>query len=144
MKFSTQEEYGLRFLIRIAYATVNNKKSLTIPEISDIEGIPEHTVAKVLRVLRINGYLKSERGKQGGYTLAKAPNEIVISNVITSLGGKLFDDDYCIAHSQKKDLICTSSVECSVRSLWKAIQNSIDKVAESLTLENLINSNANN
>ena len=57
MKFSTQEEYGLRCLIRIAhYHTLD--RGITIPEISKVEGLAEHNVAKILRALRLAGFLE--------------------------------------------------------------------------------------
>ncbi|MCF8413881.1 MAG: Rrf2 family transcriptional regulator, partial [Melioribacteraceae bacterium] len=126
MKFSAQEEYGLRCLIRIG-KFYHVEKGLTIPEISQSEGISQHNVAKLLRTLRLGGFLESERGHIGGYSLSKPPEEIYIGEVMTVLGGKLFDDEFCENHSGANNL-CTHTVDCSVRSLWKVIQHSVDKV----------------
>jgi len=136
MKFSTQEEYGLRLLLRIAkfYAV---GKSLTIPEISRAEAMSEHNVGKILRTLRLGGFLESSRGQIGGYTLTRSPEEIYISDVLYTLGGKLFDDAFCKTHSGLPD-ICTNSIDCSIRSLWKIIQDSIDSVVSKLTLKDLM------
>ncbi|MEE9430010.1 MAG: Rrf2 family transcriptional regulator, partial [Melioribacteraceae bacterium] len=89
MKFTTQEEYGLRCLVRLGYA-YSQGIGLTIPDISNEEGISEHNIAKTLRILRLGGFLESERGRTGGYTLTKSPKEIVIGNVMNVLGGKFF------------------------------------------------------
>jgi len=78
MKFSTQEEYGLRILLRIARDA--NGKGLTIPEISTAEGMTIHNTAKLLRILRIGGFLTSFRGQIGGYTLTKPANEIYLKD----------------------------------------------------------------
>ena len=138
MKFSAQEEYGLRCLLRIAkfYAV---SKSLTIPEISRAEGITEHNAGKILRVLRLGGFLESSRGQIGGYTLSRPPEEITVGDVIRVLGGKLFDDTFCKTHSGITD-ICSNSIDCSVRSLWKLIQDSVDSVIDKLTLKDLLGS----
>lgn len=138
MKFSTTEEYGLRCLLRIAkfYAI---EKSLTIPEISRAEGITEHTAGKILRALRLGGFLESSRGQIGGYTLTRPPEEIYLADVILSLGGKLFDDSFCNSHTGMVD-ICTNSIDCSVRSLWKVIQDAVDSVLSKLTLRDLMGS----
>jgi Rrf2 family transcriptional regulator, iron-sulfur cluster assembly transcription factor len=136
MKFSTTEEYGLRCLIRIG-KFYNAGKSLTIPEISRAEGISEHNAGKILRVLRIGGLLIAERGNTGGYTLSKSPEEIKISEVLFVLGGKLYDDEFCKTHTGASDL-CTNSIDCSVRSLWKIIQDTIDGVVQNLTLRDLL------
>ena len=136
MKFSAQEEYGLRCLLRIAkfYAV---EKSLTIPEISRAEGISEHNAGKILRVLRIGGLLESSRGQIGGYTLTRPPDQISVGEVLKVLGGRLFDDEFCSTHTGAMD-ICTNSIDCSVRSLWKMIQESVDSIVSKMTLKDLM------
>jgi Rrf2 family protein len=138
MKFSAQEEYGLRCLLRIAkfYAV---EKALTIPEISKAEGISEHNAGKILRVLRIGGFLESSRGQIGGYTLTRPPEKIFVGDVLKVLGGKLFDDEFCSTHTGALD-ICTNSIDCSVRSLWKLIQDSVNSVIGKMTLNDLMSS----
>ncbi len=138
MKFSAQEEYGIRCLLRIArFYEVG--KSMTIPEISKGEGISQHNTAKILRVLRIGGFLESERGHIGGYALSRSPEEIVVGEVLSVLGGKLFDDDFCQSHSNKSSL-CTISIDCSIRSLWMLIQDSVDNVVNNMRLSDLMGS----
>ena len=136
MKFSAQEEYGLRCLLRIAkFYAVN--KSLTIPEISRSEGISDHNVGKILRVLRLGSFLESSRGQIGGYTLARPPEKIFVGDVLDVLGGKLFDDTFCKTHSGITD-ICSNSIDCSVRSLWRLIQDSVDNLVKKMTLKDLL------
>ena len=136
MKFSAQEEYALRCLISIA-RFYSIKEGLTIPEISRREGISEHTVAKTLRQLRLGGFLDSERGQSGGYSLSNPPEEIKIRDVLLSLGGKLYDDEFCLSHSGVNGL-CSNTTDCSIRSLWRIIQDAVDKVTEGLTLNDLL------
>jgi Rrf2 family protein len=69
MKLSANEEYVLRCLVRIGYA--GKAGSLTIPEMSRAEGVSPAYAAKILRVLRKGGFVKAERGEEGGYTLAR-------------------------------------------------------------------------
>ena len=136
MKFSAQEEYGIRCLIRLAKSFSENR-SLTIPEISLAEGVPEHTIAKILRELRLGGFVDAGRGFTGGYSLTRPPEKIIIGDVFRSLGGKLFDDSFCSTHSGVFS-ICTNSIDCSVRSLWTLIQNAVDNVINELTLKDLM------
>ncbi|MEW6193939.1 MAG: Rrf2 family transcriptional regulator [Bacteroidota bacterium] len=138
MKFSAQEEYGLRCLIRIGkFYRVG--KSLTIPEISRAEGLTEHNTGKILRVLRLGGFLTAGRGQLGGYTLSRPPEEISIGDILTVLGGKLYDDTFCQMHSGTTDF-CTNTIDCSVRSLWRVIQDSVDSVISNMTLNDLLGS----
>lgn len=138
MKFSAQEEYGLRLLLRIA-KFYHVGKSLTIPEIANAEKISQHNVGKILRILRLGGFLVAERGQTGGYTLSRPPEKIKISDVLDVLGGRLYDDSFCQTHSGFSNF-CTNSIDCSIRSLWKIIQDSIDSIIENLTLKDLLSS----
>ncbi|HZW38635.1 MAG TPA: Rrf2 family transcriptional regulator [Ignavibacteriaceae bacterium] len=133
MKFSAQEEYGLRCLLRIG----KSKNGLTIPEISQLEGLSTANVGKLLRILRLGGFIESARGQNGGYKLVKLPNEIIIGEVLTVLGGKFYENDFCNDHSGAAP-ICANSIDCSVRSLLKTMQNMFDQVLSKITLRDML------
>ncbi|HWA83938.1 MAG TPA: Rrf2 family transcriptional regulator [Fimbriimonadaceae bacterium] len=135
MKFSTQEEYGLRCLIQIAKR--GSDSSLTIQEIGKLEGLTTPHVAKLLMVLRKSGFITSTRGQAGGYTIARPPKEIVVGDVLEALGGKLYDQDFCNRHVGTYD-VCSHSVDCAVRSLWENVQSAIDSVVDKITLADLM------
>jgi Rrf2 family protein len=135
MKISAQEEYGVRCLLQIGRR--GKDASLTIPEISRAEGISSHYVAKLLRVLRRGGLVKSVRGQAGGYTLARPLNEITVSEALAVLGGRLYDPEFCESHGGAES-ICTHTVECSIRSLWRSVQQAVDQVLGKTTLEELL------
>lgn len=135
MKFSSQEEYGLRCLIQVA--RVRDNGGVTIAEISKLENLTTHHVAKLLRILRQAGFVSSERGHMGGYTLARPADQIVIGNVLAALGGKLFEDDFCERHSGVSE-ICTHSIDCAIISLWQMVQASVDTVLGKTTLQDLM------
>ena len=135
MKFSTQEEYGLRCLIRIAKSKSPN--GLTIPEISELEGLSTAHVGKLLRVLRIGEFIDSSRGQTGGYKLARQPEDIIIGDVLAALGGKLYESSFCDIHSGIQN-ICTNSIDCAIRSLWSKVQSLLDRVLDKLTLKDLL------
>jgi Rrf2 family protein len=136
MKLSANEEYGIRCLVRLGYAGYAGE-TLTIPEISQLEGVSPAYGAKVLRMLRKGGFVKAARGKDGGYTLARPAENIVIGDVMDVLGGRLFENKFCESHSGQA-AICTRSVDCSVRSLWRAVQVSVDQVLSKATLRDLL------
>ena len=136
MKFSAQEEYGLRCLIQLARAP----RGLTIPEISQREGLTPTHVAKLLSILRKDGFITSTRGQSGGYTLANAPEDINIGRVLESLGGRLLEEDFCSRHAGHLDS-CTHGVSCSLKGLWNNIQTAVDQVVANVTLADLIKEN---
>ena len=135
MKITSSEEYGIRILIRIASA--NPVEGLSIPQLSEAEKLTEPHVAKICRTLRMEGFINSTPGYKGGYVLAKPAEQIVINDVLKALGGTLFDQQFCDAHTGIGRL-CTNSVDCSTRSLWKMIQFTLDNLLNKLTLKDLM------
>ncbi len=137
MKLSAQEEYGLRCLLRIGAR--GDGGSLTIPEISRAEGISPEYVAKLMRILRQGGLVTSVRGASGGYTLARPAEQVTAGEALTVLGGRLFESDFCDRHAGAESL-CTHSIDCSIRSLWQALQSAVDHVLTKTTLKDLLRS----
>lgn len=134
MKFSAQEEYGLRCLLQIA---TGGSRPVTIKEISDNEGLTATNVAKLVHLLRKHEFIDSHRGQSGGYVLARPPEMIKLSDVINALGGPLYDEEFCERHSGSK-VICTHSTSCALKGLWQKVQTAVDGVIGSLTLADLI------
>lgn len=135
MKITAQEEYGLRILIRIA--SCKTEEGMSIPQLSESEGLSAHYVAKLTRLLRIEGFINSTPGNKGGYVLARPAQEIRIRQVLKALGGLLFDQDFCGVHAGAVKL-CTHSVDCSSRSLWKMIQFTVDQLLDKITVYDLV------
>ena len=136
MKLSSNEEYGLRCLLRLGYEGPGG--SLTLPEIGQLEGVSEAYAAKIMRILRRGGFVKSARGKIGGYTLARPASQIVVADVIDQLGGRFFEHDFCDRHAGQMETCAHSGVDCSVRSLWSALQVVVDEVLRKTTLQDLM------
>lgn len=135
MKLSSQEEYGLRCLLQIGRQA--SGESLTIPEIGQAEGISKEYVAKLLRILRQAGFIKSVRGQAGGYILARSADQITISEALAVLGGRLYEPGFCQVHTGLSS-VCNRSVDCSVRSLWRAVQQLVDQVLSKTTVKDLL------
>ncbi len=135
MKITAQEEYGLRILLRIARH--DQKAGITIPAISESEGLSTAYVGKLTRVLRIAGYINSTPGNKGGYVLAQPADHVNINQVMKVLGGSLFSKKFCEEYPGTLKL-CTNSIDCSIRSLWQMIQLTVDQLLDRVTLQDLI------
>lgn len=135
MKLSSQEEYGLRCLLRVGREGEDG--SVTIPELSRSEGITEPNVAKMMRILRQGGFVQSTRGQSGGYALARPASEINVGEVLACLGGRLYEPGFCETHTGIERL-CTHMPDCSIRTVWRTIQRAIDSVLGTLTLKDLL------
>lgn len=135
MQFSAKEEYGLRCLLRLA--TGGPGQSLTIPEISMAEGISPAYVAKIMRILREGGLVSSERGQAGGYRLARASEDISAGQALAALGGRFYGGEFCGRYSGNEDE-CLHTTDCSIRSLWRAVQGAVDQVLTHTTIRDLV------
>jgi Rrf2 family iron-sulfur cluster assembly transcriptional regulator len=137
MKITSEDEYGLRILLSIGKC--QDKYGMSVPQLSKGEGLSEPYVSKITRSLRISGLITSTRGHKGGYLLSKPAIEITVNDAIKALGGRLYDDNFCGKHTGQLQL-CTSSVDCSIRSLWTMVQQMIDGLLDKVTLHELIGS----
>jgi Rrf2 family protein len=137
MKLSSQEEYGLRCLLQLARA--GEGASLTIADMSEREGISAPNVAKIMRLLRRAGLVRSTRGKAGGYTLARRASEVRAIDVLAALGGQLFDTGFCDRHAGVESH-CLHTRDCSIRPVLRGLQQAIDLVLGELTLGDLLRS----
>jgi len=135
MKLSAHEEYGFRCLLQIGKSGEGG--SLTIPEISEAEGISPSYTAKLLRMLRRGGFVTSARGKAGGYSLARPASRVIVGEVLAALGGKMFEADFCEIHAGHAQ-VCAHTVDCSIRTLWQRVQIALDQVLGQTTLQDLL------
>lgn len=135
MKVSAQEEYGIRCLLALGQRGPG--ATMTIPEISRAEGLSKEYVAKLMRILRRGGLVRSVRGQAGGYMLVRPLEQITVAEALSVLGGRLWDPDFCRQHPGLRD-ICSHSRGCSVQRLWRRLQDAVDGVLGNVTLKDLL------
>jgi len=135
MKLSSQEEYGLRCLLRVGRE--GPEGSVTIAQVSRSEGITEPNVAKMMRVLRQGGFIQSTRGQSGGYSLARPAEQILLGEALACLGGRIYEPAFCESHTGIERL-CTHMPDCSIRSVWRMVQQAVDQVLGKITLRDLL------
>ncbi|HUT44942.1 MAG TPA: Rrf2 family transcriptional regulator [Sedimentisphaerales bacterium] len=136
MKLSTRTRYAVRAIIELAQKGDN--KPLQLKIIAQRQGISIKYLEQLMAVLRSGGFVRSVRGSKGGYVLAKAPDQIKLNDVLHCLEGPVatvecVDDEDC----------CTRSADCAARSLWMQVAQAIEKVLQSVTLQDLVD-RANN
>lgn len=134
MKISAQEEYGIRCLLQLGKAQGG---SLTISEIARAEGLSREYVAKLMRILRRAGLVRSVRGQAGGYMLARPLDEISVAEALAILGGKLWDPAFCRQHPGLRRS-CLHTPDCNVQRLWRRVQIAVDGVLERISLKDLL------
>jgi len=138
MHLSSQEEYGLRCLLRLASHNGEEGEAapLRIQDIASSEGLSQEYVAKLMRILRNGELVTSTRGAAGGYHLARPADEITVWQVIEVLGGSFFPESFCETHpGSLRD--CVHSTNCSIRALWRNVGGLLEAALSGVTLEHL-------
>lgn len=153
MKFTSQEEYGLRCVLYLARRLGESAESagadpasalgasdaVPLSDIALSEGVSEQYVGKLLRVLADAGIVESVRGRSGGFRLARAPVEITAAEVLAALGDQIFESTTCDRFRGKKSF-CVHTNQCSLRSLWSGLQVLLDQVLSRTTVADLVGS----
>jgi Rrf2 family protein len=115
----------------------SNGNSLTINEIAEKEGLSIANVRKLMMLLREAGLVRSVRGRLGGYALKGDPSEITLGHIIESLGGRMYNSEFCDRFTGDVTL-CVNSNACSVRSLWGVLDGLVSGVLNRVRLSDLI------
>ena len=112
MQISTKGRYALRLMLDLAVH--NTGELVKIKDISARENISEKYLEQIISSLKKAGYVKSLRGAQGGYMLAREP------------------ETYTVGTNQ-----CSRAGECVTLRLWKMLDKAIEGVLDKVTLQDL-------
>ncbi len=135
MKITAFEEYGLRCLVQLAKHH-HEERQVAISEIAKGEGLSIQYVGKIMHELRQGGLIKSMRGIHGGFTLARAPQDISVAEIFEIMGGET-TEHLCTKFSGNLDA-CVHLGGCSIRSIWSFIMSQVSDVLKRVTLADLI------
>ncbi len=134
MKFTAQEELGLRCMVRMAQASRDG--ALSIGEIARQEALTTAYVAKLMRLLRLAELVTSVRGQKGGYKLTREPTEISVGEVLAALGEPFHSDDSCRRRHGRSH--CVHLKDCPIRPLWVGIDQLAQRLLTECTLAELL------
>jgi FeS assembly SUF system regulator len=97
-------------------------------------GVPEPTVAKVLKLLAKGNLLESARGAAGGYKLSRTPDQISMADIITVLDGPIAIVS-CVEGSNED---CKMSGTCPVKGHWDPLNDAIRAAFEKVRLADMV------
>ena len=137
MKISAHEEYGLRCLVQLARAEPDGE-SLTLNQIADREGLSTANAGKLMWILVKAGLVQSQRGANGGYTLARPAAEIRLNEVIRILDEDTVDQ-FCKSHTGVLDA-CIHTSDCGIRPVIVGLHEIVQNALAEITLAELIGS----
>ncbi|MCJ7612188.1 MAG: Rrf2 family transcriptional regulator [Candidatus Aminicenantes bacterium] len=132
MRLSTKGEYASRAMLELALHHPNGP--LHIRTISAAQEIPERFLEQILLLLKRAGYLRSKKGPNGGYSLAKPPAEITVAEIIRVMDGPLAPID-CVSVTAHE--VCSREKFCGLRWLWKECRDVLADILERTTFGDL-------
>jgi len=137
MKLSKRGEYALRALIDLGIASELGWPMLQISELASKEKLPIKFLEQIFTQLKAAGYVKSRRGKFGGYSLARPMNRIKFGAVIRLIDGPLAPIR-CVSQTSYAQCSCPDEVHCGLRILMFDVRNAISTILDRYTLADIV------
>ena len=132
LRLSKLTDYAVVVLIRLADG---DEGVQTSPGIALATGVPEPTVAKVLKALTASSLVVSQRGARGGYRLLRAVGDITIADVITAIDGPIALTA-CVDGAPGD---CCMQSRCAMKGRWDLVNDAIYQSLSRITLADMRN-----
>lgn len=133
MKISTKGRYALRLMLDLAMHASGDP--IRLKDVARRQDISEKYLEQIISVLNKAGYVRSIRGPQGGYVLQKNPEEYTVGMILRLTEGSLCPVE-CV---EEEGNFCAREKDCTTRILWQKLNDAINGVVDTVTLEDLVN-----
>ncbi len=135
LRLSKLTDYAVVVMVQLSRQTSGGTGVSTAPCLAQATGIPEPTVAKVLKALAAYGLVSSQRGARGGYRLARALSAVAVAEVITAIDGPI-TMTACVDGATGG---CEAQTCCPIRGRWDPVNDAIRATLSSITLDSMDN-----
>lgn len=127
MKLSVKSDYAARAVLGLA-RHYPSEEAMRVEALAAGQAIPSNYLVQILIELKAQGIARSVRGKEGGYLLSRTPGEITLADVVRAVDGSVFESP------------AANDPDCApeLRNAWKHLQETIDKAAEGITFQQLL------
>jgi Rrf2 family protein len=132
VKLSVKSDYAARAVLWLAQHFHEGATARKVEEMASAQGIPPNYLVQILIELKAKQIVKSQRGKEGGYLLARPPAEISLGEVLRAIHGNVFDSPAL------SDPQCPSEL----RNAWKKMQSALDNTADGISFQQLLDAGA--
>ena len=132
MKISTKGRYALRMMIDLAEHQGDG--FIALKDIAQRQNISKKYLVQIVPILNRSSFLRTNRGYQGGYRLAREPRAYTVREILALTEGGLAP----IACLDGDTTLCTRSEFCATLPMWKGLQGVIEDYLEKITLQDLL------
>lgn len=136
MKISTKGRYALRMMLEFA---LHPDQCTKINQVAERQQISEKYLEQIVTILSRAGYVKSMRGAQGGYRLARDPSEYTVGMILRLTEGSLAP----VACLEDEKNQCSRAGICVTLNVWKQLNDAISDVVDHVTLADLVEEQQN-
>lgn len=132
MKISTKGRYALRMLIDLAQH--RNNGFISLKEIAERQNISKKYLEQIVPILNRSDFLRTNRGFQGGYQLARSPEQYIIGDILRLTEGSLAPVS-CLEHDPNE---CERQNECLTLPVWQGLNKVINEYLNGITLQDIL------
>jgi Rrf2 family protein len=131
VKLSVKSDYAARAVLELARHFPTGS-AMRVEDLASKQGIPANYLIQILIELKAQGIVKSVRGKEGGYLLARLPSKISLGDVLRAVHGEVFDTP------------ALSDTNCppELRHAWQNVKNAVDAAADRISFQQLVEEGA--
>jgi len=131
MKLSTRGRYGTRAMLDLAMHDGAN--SVLLKDIAKRQAISQRYLENIMRLLVSSGLAASVQGRNGGFSLAKKPSDIKLSQIIQVVEGSI-SPVFCVDNPK----LCKRKSDCVIYDIWSKLKGAMFDVLDSITLEDMV------
>lgn len=127
VKLSVKSDYAARAVLGLA-RHFHSGKAIRVETIAGEQGVPANYLTQILIELKSQRIVKSVRGKEGGYLLARPPVEITLADILKAVHGEVFDSP----------AITDPKCAPELREVWKQLRQTVDETASGMNFQQLL------
>lgn len=134
MKISTKGRYAMRMLLDLAEH--RGCGYISLKDIAQRQSISKKYLEQIIPILSSANVLRANRGSQGGYMLARNPDQYTVGEILRLTEGSIIPVD--CAGQECPD--CERSENCAMRGVWKGLSDAISGYLDGITLQDILDS----
>lgn len=132
LRLSTRGHYGLKAMFDLAQNY--GPAPVSLKSVAERQNLSDHYLEQLIAMLKKTGLVRSVRGAQGGYVLAREPSEITVGDVIRALEGPIAPV-YCV--SEEDPGSCDEADYCITRTVWARVRDGLAAIIDSISLADM-------
>lgn len=132
LRLSTRGHYGLKAMFDLAQNY--GPAPVSLKSVAERQNLSDHYLEQLIAMLKKAGLVRSVRGAQGGYVLARQPLEITVGDVIRALEGPIAPV-YCVSEEDPGN--CDEADYCITRTVWARVRDGLAAVLDSISLDDM-------